>query len=82
MDWTGARDSSFVFRRVKWPSWEEAEDFGQITGGSIELSALSELKAAGTLDFKGATLPDDGDLVLIYYVSNGEAHPIATLFCD
>lgn len=82
MDWTGARDSSFVFRRVKWPEWEEAEDFSQITGGSIELSALSSLKAAGTLSFKGGTVPDDGDLVRIYYVCNGEAHALATLFCD
>ena len=82
MDWTGARDSSFVFRRVKWPEWEEAEDFSQITGGSVELSALSSLKAAGTLSFKGGTVPDDGDLVRIYYVANGEAHAIATLFCD
>ena len=82
MDWAGARDSSFVFRRVKWPEWEEAEDFAQITGGSVELSALSSLKAAGTLSFKGGTVPDDGDLVRIYYVCNGEAHAIATLFCD
>lgn len=82
MDWTGERDSSFVFRRVKWPSWEEAEDFARITGGSIELSAFSELKAAGTLSFKGDAVPDDGDLVRVYYVGNGEMHAIATLFFD
>ena len=82
MDWHGARDSSFVFRRVKWPEWKEAEDFAQITGGSVELSALSSLKAAGALSFKGSEVPDDGDLVRIYYVGNGEMHPIATLFCD
>lgn len=82
MDWTGARDSSFVFRRVKWPTWEEAEDFAQITGGNVELSAFSDLKAAGSLSFKGESVPEDGDMVRVYYVGNGEAHPIATLFCD
>lgn len=87
-DWFGRRrDERFVFRRVKWPSWEEAEEYGQITGGTVELSAFSDLKATGTLDFKGRTVPDDHDLIRIYYEfdDDGVSHsvsPIATLSAD
>lgn len=65
--WNGWTHVRFVFRRVKWPSWAEGEDWGQITGGQIELSTFSDLKATGTLTFEGVEVPDDNDLVRIYY---------------
>lgn len=65
--WSGWAHERYVFRRVKWPSWEEGEDWAQITGGDVEFSAFSDLKVTGTLDFEGTEVPDDNDLVRIYY---------------
>lgn len=65
--WGGWAHERYVFRRVKWPSWEEGEDWPQITGGEVELSAFSDLKVTGSLSFEGAEVPDDNDLVRVYY---------------
>ena len=82
--WNGWAHERYVFRRVKWPSWEEGEDWPQITGGEVELSAFSDLKVTGSLSFEGAEVPDDNDLVRIYYghadSSGAETFaPLATL---
>lgn len=84
--WLGNRSNErFTYRRVMWPSYEEADDYEGITGGSVELSALSELKASGSLSFDGESLPSEHDMVRVYYSftdgfgDEGSA-PIATMF--
>ena len=82
--WSGWAHERFVFRRVRWPSWEEAEDWVQITGGELEFSAFSDLKVTGSLSFDGVEIPDDSDLVRIYYGYSDSAdsqtfEPLATL---
>ena len=87
MIYDGYRDESYVFRRVTWPGLREAEDYGMFTGGSIELSALSQLRAQGSLDFAGSAMPDDHDLIRVYYRFKDEAgetatRAIGTFFCS
>lgn len=65
--WSGWAHQRYSFRRVKWPTWEEGEEYAQITGGEVEMSAFTDLKVDGTLDFEGLEAPDDHDLVRIYY---------------
>ena len=82
--WSGWAHERYVFRRVKWPSWEEGEDWTQITGGDVEFSAFSDLKVTGTLSFEGAEIPDDNDLVRIYYGHSNSSgvsflKPLATM---
>lgn len=67
MIYDGYRREAFAFRRVTWPGFQEAEDYQMFTGGSISLSALSELRAQGSLEFAGESLPDEHDLVRVYY---------------
>lgn len=82
--WSGWAHQRFSFRRVKWPTWEEGEEYTQITGGQLELSAFTDLKVDGLLTFEGLEVPDDHDLVRIYHGhsdSSGEQpmEPLATL---
>lgn len=68
MRWGGSRlHERFTFRRVVWPSMAESEDIWQITGGSASLGAFTDLKASGTISYKGTSVPDDGDLIRVYY---------------
>ena len=60
MDWFGNRkEESFEYRRVDRSDWSEGAAWPQVTGGTIELSALSDLKASGSLSFEGEAMPDD-----------------------
>lgn len=82
--WRGAAHYRNVFRRVNRNTWEIGEEWKQIVGGTIEFSALSDLKVVGSLDFQGLEVPDSRDLVMVYhsYVSGaGEEvmRPLATL---
>ena len=66
--WNGNRhDEHFIYRRVAWLTWQEHEDYDFITKGSIEQSADSELKVTGSFDFEGYVLPNESDLIRIYY---------------
>lgn len=68
IDYFGNRSKEqFIFRRVSYPGFRELEDYESIYGGSIELSALSTLKVSGSLDFTGETVPNDHDMVRVYY---------------
>lgn len=68
IDYYGNRSKEqFIFRRVSYPGFSELEDYESIYGGSIELSALSTLKVSGSLDFTGKTVPNDHDMVRVYY---------------
>lgn len=67
MIYDGYRDETIIFRRVTWPGLLEAEDYGMFTGGSLELSAFSDLRASGSLAFCGRSVPDAHDLIRIYY---------------
>lgn len=83
-DWLGGRSGDrFFYRRVVWPTWEEAEEYGNATGGSVELSALSDTKASGSLDFYGDA-PPASDLLRVYYTffddrGESETVPVATM---
>lgn len=55
------------FARVSFPGFVESGEYGSITGGTVELSALSDLKAVATLDFAGAEVPDDSGMVRVYW---------------
>lgn len=68
IDYYGNRSKEqFIFRRVSYPGFRELEDYESIYGGSIELSALSTLKVSGSLDFTGKAVPNDHDMVRVYY---------------
>ncbi|MFR3876790.1 MAG: hypothetical protein ACLTYW_00045 [Collinsella sp.] len=43
------------------------------TGGRLTHSALSQLRSQGTLDFSGSAIPDEHDLVRVYYQMEDEA---------
>lgn len=82
MTWTAHYCNTF--RRVNRATWEEGAEFGQITGGTLEFSALSDVKATGSLGFNGAEIPDSKDLVRVYHsftTGKGERieRPLATL---
>ena len=66
--WSGNRhDEQFIYRRVAWGTWQEHEEYDWITKGSIEQSADSELKVTGSFDFEGYVLPNESDLIRVYY---------------
>lgn len=78
-DWTGSRRGRFFARYVDWDTWAEGAEFGNVAGGGIELSALSDTKASGTLDFEGEA-PDPSKLLRIYYTfedCEGESETVA-----
>lgn len=60
-------DETYTYRRVSWPSFVEGADLGNVTGGSMELSAFSDLKATCSFKFEGGEEPGTSDLVRIYY---------------
>lgn len=84
MIYDGYRRESFEFRSVTWPGFVEGGELGMFTGGSLELSALSDLRASGSLDFCGM-MPDGHDMVRVYYSFTDEAggyekRPLGTFF--
>lgn len=88
MRWHGNRTAErWTFRRVTWPGMQEAEDFWQVTGGSASLSAFTDLKDQGSIDYKGQSVPDGNDLVRVYYGFTDDAGerwegPVITGFLD
>lgn len=60
-------DETYTYRRVSWPDFVEGSDLGNVTSGSVELSAFSELKATCSFKFEGGEKPDTNDLIRIYY---------------
>lgn len=87
-NWHGNRhEETYTYKRVSWEGWQECEDYGTITEGSVELSAESELKVSGSFSFEGGEAPDVNDLMRIYYSfvdDYGETawEPVATLLCE
>lgn len=76
----------FIYRRVSWPDLREMGDYGTITSGSVELSALSTVKATCSFTFEGE-VPDTVDAVRIIYRftdDSGNAHESAlgTFLCQ
>ena len=73
MTWLGNRaKEQYAYRRVKWNPGEadhfaELESYGNITSGTVELSAFTDTKATCSFEFEGGTPPDTTDLVRIYY---------------
>lgn len=88
MRWDGSRyKERWTFRRVKWPSMEEAEDYWQITGGKSSESMFKELKVTGSIDFEGAAVPDESDAIRVYYGFTNQwgerwEGPVATGFLE
>lgn len=65
---TGNRaDETYTYRRVDWATWGEGADLGNVTGGSIELGAFTDLKATCSFGFQGGEAPEQDSLVRIYY---------------
>lgn len=82
-DWLGTRSGRFFARAVTWPGFEEGADYAHMTGGEVELSAFSDVKAKGTLKFEGEP-PSAYDLIRIYYgftdaLGESETVPVATM---
>lgn len=83
--WHGNRyNEQFIYRRVEWGTWQEHEEYDWITDGSIEQSAESELKVTGSFDFEGYVLPNESDLIRVYYQFEDDyglqaSVPVATL---
>ena len=82
-DWRGSRTGGFFARKVTWPDFREVGPYEDMTGGTLELSALSDLKASGTIAFDGEA-PDPDGLLRIYYAfadAQGEREevPVATM---
>lgn len=85
VDYHGNRHSErFIYRRVSWPAQIEGEELAQVYGGSIETSIFTEVRETGTCEFDGDSVPDDRDLLRIYYAfadDEGEEalHALATM---
>ena len=60
-------NETYSYRRVSWPDFIEGQDLGNVTAGSVELSAFSNLKATCSFTFEGGQEPNTNDLVRIYY---------------
>ena len=60
-------NETYSYRRVSWPGFVEGADLGNVTSGSVELSAFSDLKATCSFKFEGGQEPGTNDLVRIYY---------------
>lgn len=78
-------DEEFIYRRLSWNSWIENLTYNYITGGSIEFSNDASLKVTGKFSFTGYELPNEEDLVRVYYRfkdESGESQEmaLATLF--
>lgn len=86
MNYYGNRhNETYTYKRVAWENWTEHENYGYITGGSLELSTDSDMFVSGNFTFEGLELPDTTDLMRVYYSftdDDGEAVslPLAT-FC-
>ena len=82
-DWRGSRTGGFFCRRVSWPDFREVGPYDGMTGGALELSALSDLKANGTLSFDGEAPEPDGMLRIYYGFTDAsgeyEEAPVATM---
>ena len=78
MSLTGNRaNETYTYRKVDWRTWQEGADLGNVTGGSIELGAFTDLKATCTFNYVGGEAPEQDGLVRIYYsFEDGEGtHP-------
>ena len=69
MRWDGYRDERVTYRRVTWPGLVEGEDVGCVTGGSLELSALSDLRSSGTAHYCSDEELDTDGLLRVYYTA-------------
>lgn len=68
-------NETYTYRRVSWPGFIEGAELGNVTSGSVELSAFSDLKATCSFAFEGGQEPGTNDLIRIYYSfddDNGE----------
>lgn len=72
-DWrTGSRTGGFFYRKVTWPDFREAEAYENAVGGSLEMSALSDVKVNGSLSYDGEP-PDPDHMIRVYYGFTDEA---------
>ena len=65
-DWKGSRTGGFFYREVEWPTFKEVGDYQHATGGSLEMSALSDVKVNGSLSFDGEP-PNPANLLRVFY---------------
>lgn len=87
MGWFGSRRKvRWRYMRVSWDTFEEIEEYSQITGGSDEESYFTSVKGGGSLTFVGEP-PSTYDLVRSYYEfvdDDGEKFsvPVSTMLVD
>lgn len=77
MDWLGNRCGRYIFRYVDFLTMGEGAEYPDVSGGTLELSALTDTKASGSIDYEG-TMPDASKLMRIYYTftdDDGETLP-------
>lgn len=66
-DWKGARyDAGWLYRRIKWGTWDELGLYDNIESASINRSAFDTLKTSGSLNYFG-TAPDEVDALALVY---------------
>lgn len=79
-------NETYTYRKVPWADLsQEGKNLGDVTGGSVELSAFSDLKATCSFTFEGQEEPDPNELIRIYYSftddhGQSESFPIGTFF--
>lgn len=68
MNWYENRhDEEFIYKRLSWDNWIENLTYNYITSGSIEYANDSDLKCTGKFNFTGYELPNENDLIRVYY---------------
>lgn len=84
MRWDDFRAGTFSYLRVRMPrrGYEDegfavVGEYPMFTGGSIEMSAESDLGASGSLDYRGSELPDIRDMVRVVYTASDESGEVS-----
>lgn len=72
VDWLGRRKGRYIFRYVDFATMAEMGEYDSVVGGSLELSAFTDTKASGSIDFEGEP-PDASRLLRVYYTFEDES---------
>ena len=83
-DYTTNRSAErFTYKRVSWSTWDELEEYGNITGGNVSIGAYTTLKTSAQFSYAGEA-PDTTDLIRVYYAftddygERSEEHALGT----
>lgn len=73
MDWSTHRITKTEFVRVEWPTLRELGGYGCFTGGTLEFSINTDIRAQGSLDFIASSEPPSGGSMVRVYVAVEDA---------